>query len=168
MLDILCAMVETIYECIPLTTRVASKEGKCGRQFLPGWKDTIAPLKIDSIFWHSVWISAGRPVGAPVGEKASKLLAAAESGYAALLKEMRETLTKKCTGQSVPDCLEEKVTDESILDKFRECYEDLYNSADTSDAMTAIKERLEELINVNSLVEVTKITGRLSSRPAAG
>ena len=63
-LDILCAMVETSYECIPLTARVTRKEGKGGRQFLPGWKDTIAPLKSDSIFWHSVWISAGRPEGA--------------------------------------------------------------------------------------------------------
>ena len=28
---------------------------------LPGWVEYVKPLKDDSIFWHSVWVSAGRP-----------------------------------------------------------------------------------------------------------
>ena len=83
--------------------------------------------------------------------KAEDLLAAAESGDAALMKEMRKTLQKKSTGQAVPDCLEGKVTPDTILDKFRECYEDLYNSANTSAAMITIKEKLEQLITITSI-----------------
>ena len=183
-LDILCTIVETSYENIPLTARVTtSQESKGGRQFLPGWKESIAPLKGDSVFWHSVWISAGRPTGAlhqvmcnsrrkynfaikqakrsVAHAKASRLLVAAESGDAALMEEMRKTLSKKCNGQTVPDSLEGKVTHDSILDKFRECYAELYNSACTSNAMTDIKRRLEVLINASSVVEVAKITGQI-------
>ena len=143
----------------------------------------IAPLKKDSVFWHSVWISAGRPMGAlhqvmcnsrtkyhcavkqakrnVAHAKAMELLAAAESGDAALMEEMRKTITKKNTAQGVPDCLEGKVTHDSILDKFKDCYKDLYNSAGTSAAMVDIKKRLEQLINVSSAGEVAKITGEV-------
>ena len=91
--------------------------------------------------------------------KAEDFLAVAESGDVALMKEMRTTLKKKSTGQAVPDCLEGKVTPDTILDKFRECYEYLYNSANTSAEMITIKEKLENMITISSLGEVNKITG---------
>ena len=28
---------------------------------IPGWKEIVSPSKQDSLFWHSVWLSAGRP-----------------------------------------------------------------------------------------------------------
>ena len=57
--------------------------------------------------------------------RAGDLLAASEAGDAALFEELRKTLGKKNTGQVVPDCLEGKVTHETILEKFKECYQDL-------------------------------------------
>ena len=54
-IEILCSLVETSYTCIPLTAR--AKQGN--HQHLPGWKENFAPLKKDSLFWHSVWLSAG-------------------------------------------------------------------------------------------------------------
>ena len=56
-------------------------------------------------------------------------MVAADSGDSDLIKELMRTLDKSSNGQSVPDCLEGKVTHATILDKFRECYKDLYNSA---------------------------------------
>ena len=47
------------------------------------------------------------------------------------------------------------------MDKFKECYEKLYNSAPTSDAMIVIKENMTNLISDNihaSEVEINKIT----------
>ena len=49
-LDIMSSIIETSQTCIPLSMKS-----------LPGWKENVAPLKSDSLFWHSVWISAGRP-----------------------------------------------------------------------------------------------------------
>ena len=61
-LDILCSVIETSHECIPLSAKQGpGKKANPDSQPLPGWKENIAPLKRDSRFWHAVWISAGRP-----------------------------------------------------------------------------------------------------------
>ena len=77
--------------------------------------------------------------------KATELANAAEAGDIALMKELKKSLDRKDNSQSVPDCLEGKVTTDSILDKFRECYQNLYNSAGTEAAMVTIKEKLKYL-----------------------
>jgi hypothetical protein len=63
------SVIECFHACIPLTNRVNASGGdpsrKCPIQkALPGWKEDFAPLISDSLFWHAVWISAGRPKGA--------------------------------------------------------------------------------------------------------
>ena len=67
--------------------------------------------------------------------KSEKLLAAAEAGDTELLKELKKTTGKKSMAQTVPDSLDGKVTPDTVLDRFRECYKDLFNSANTEDAM---------------------------------
>ena len=67
----------------------------------------------------------------------------------------------KPSGQAVPESVEGKVTHESILEVFRNCYSELYNSASTVDAMTDIKNKLQGLITDNSFREVNKVTGEV-------
>ena len=116
------------------------------RENLPGCKENVAPAKKDALFWHSVWMSAGRPTSGGLYQvmrwtrnkfhyavrrakrlagsiQARKLVTAAEEGNLALMKEMRNTLGKKNQGQSVPESLDGKVTHDSILERFRDCYE---------------------------------------------
>ena len=53
------------------------------------------------------------------------------------------------------------MTHEGIVEKFRECYSELYNSADTSKEMMNIKEKVNQIIDHNrelSYSEVRKIT----------
>ena len=53
------------------------------------------------------------------------------------------------------------MTHEGSLEKFRECYSELYNSADTSKEMMNIKEKVNQIIDYNrelSYFEVRKIT----------
>ena len=76
-----------------------------------------------------------------------------------MLKELKNTLKKTCSAQLVPDILEEKVTPNEVLEKFRECYEELFNSAGTVDAMTNIKVELKQIIDADSVHEVSKVTG---------
>ena len=83
---------------------------------------------------------------------------AAEAGDVDLMKELKKTLSHKNSEQAVPECLEGKVTHDTILDRFRECYEDLYNSAGTEEAMDVIKEKLKEIISEHSNTEVGEIT----------
>ena len=181
-LDILCTVIETSYETIPLTSSKGTR--KNFHQPLPGWNELVKPVKQDSLFWHSVWLSAGRPSSGSLYQvmcytrrryhvavkkvkrlaataKAQQLLEASEAGDIALVKELKKSLGGKATKQGVPDSLEGKVTHESILEMFRDCYSDLYNSAATVEAMVNIKNKLQDLITDNSLREVEKVTGGL-------
>ena len=172
-----------------LPASVSFLKGKSSgkRENLPGWKENVAPAKKDALFWHGVWMSADRPATGELYQvmrwtrnkfhyavrkakriagtvQASKLVLAAEEGNIALMKEMRSTLGKKNQGQAIPENLDGKVTHDSILERFRECYENLYNSAGTEKAMETIKAKLNNLIQDNSipsLMEIGKVTGKL-------
>ena len=63
LLDTISCAIETSYENIPLQAHKRYvNPANSANQPLPGWNESIAPLKSDSIFWHSVWKSAGRPL----------------------------------------------------------------------------------------------------------
>ena len=55
---------------------------------------------------------------------------------------------------SLPESVEGADTPEEIADKFKEVYEALYNSADTSEAVGLIKDKLELMIDGKSLDEL--------------
>ena len=133
-------------------------DDKGRRSILPGWNEFGAPAKSDALILHSVSV------------KARGLLKAAKNGDAALMTEMKRTLMKKNLGQSVPESLEGKVTHDSILDKFKECYEKLYNSAVTEDAIDTIKTKLKKVISenkINAAREVQKVTGLVVKQACA-
>ena len=61
----------------------------------------------------------------------------------------------------MPDCLEGKVVPADILDKVREKYQELYNSATTEVEMIGIKERLKTVLRLNDVIEANKITAEV-------
>ena len=77
------------------------------------------------------------------------------------MNELKKTLNKKPVGQTVPDSLDGKVTPETVLERFRECYQELFKSAGSEDAMTGIKAKLEQMIDASSAKEVEKVTGHV-------
>ena len=89
--------------------------------------------------------------------KAQKLFEASMLGNKDLISEL-----KKHHGGKYTPVLPENVAgangEEEICSKFRSVYRDLYNSADTTDEMEVIKERVEVKTTADSSHEVTKIT----------
>ena len=181
-IDILCNMIETTYECIPLSSKPKSEDK--GHSKLPSWRESVKPFRDDSLFWHSVWVSAARPKSGSLHSvmswsrrkyhqavkkakrlseslKAKDLLEASEKGDKDLMEEIRKSMSKKCKDQTIPESLDGKVGFDNILEQFRVVYENLYNSAGSKDAMQGIKERLQENITSNSIREVEKITGQV-------
>ena len=139
--DVMCAVLESSHQCIPLTAK-SRQDGK-KKNDLPGWKENVAPAKEDALFWHSVWKSAGRPncgelyhlmcwtrnkfhyavrkaKRLSVNIKSRKLIEAAELGDVNLMFEMKRIIGRKDKGQSVPESLEGKVTHDTILERFKE------------------------------------------------
>ena len=65
-LDILCAIVESTHTKLPLAggrraIPAGRKSNKTVGGKIPGWKDEVEPLRVEALFWHSVWISARKP-----------------------------------------------------------------------------------------------------------
>ena len=80
---------------------------------------------------------------------------------------MKQILGRKDTGQTVPENLDGKVTHDTILERFKECYEELYNSAESTEALNALKEQISENVcGEESLLEVCKITGEIVKQAA--
>ena len=180
-IDILVKIIETSYQCLPLT-----RTGKPNKtQSLPGFNENVRPFKEESLFWHAVWYSDGRKRSGGLFNimkitrnryhhavrlakrearrmEAETLIMASESGNMALINEMKRHLNnKRGSGQEFPDSLHGKVTHEDILHEFKESYSALYNSADTSAQLQIIKENIQKFISENacsSLNEVNKIT----------
>ena len=65
MMDILSEIIETAYDTIPLSGR-GGRKWSPEKNFpigkvVPRWKEEVEPFRQDSMFWHSVWISADTP-----------------------------------------------------------------------------------------------------------
>ena len=109
--------------------------------------------------YHSAVKAAKR---AAANLRAESLLEASEAGNRALMKELKKTLSNKQWGQQVPDSIDGRVGHEPVLEKFKECYKALYNSAGSKEAVDEIKDKLKGAINYNSSAkEVHKSLERL-------
>ena len=179
-MDSLCAVIESSHATIPMVGgRPGSVRPDSGN--MPGWREEVEPARKDSVFWHAVWHSAGRPANGELYKimrttrasyhvairrvrraadqiKAQKLFEASVSGGSDLFKEM-----KKAQGGRHKPGLPENVGgangEEEICEKFCSVYSELYNSTGTEDKMNVIKERISAKIGDGASVEVNKISG---------
>ena len=64
-LDLMTVIIETSHQNIPMSSdkrREPDPDKNCPvNHNIPGWRETIQPLRDKSLFWHQVWVSAGRP-----------------------------------------------------------------------------------------------------------
>ena len=187
MLNILFTLIESSYKAIPVSRPIT--RAKKLRE-LPGWSQHVEPLRSDARFWHSIWLGSGRPNTGQVYNvmcwtrnkfhyavrklkrwkahtQAQNLLEASERGDVELMSLMKEIRGKKNNKQTMPDCVDGETAPNLILDKFKEVYQQLYNSAETSSAMREIKQQLKVLIGeTDSLIEVNKITSNIVKEAA--
>ena len=149
---------------------------------IPGWREQVEPLRQDSLFWHSIWVSLGCPNSGKLFElhkhvrnryhyavrkckavadstRLAKLLEASESGDAELLKEMKAVKGANRQHTKVADTVDGAVGKEAVSEKFKEVYEALYNSAESAEEMVGIKEKLSNIIGVGSMDQVSRVTG---------
>ena len=187
-LDLMSAMIESSHMTIPLSAgkkNTSNADRSCHvENSVPGWRENVEPFKQDALFWHSVWKSAGSPSTGVLRDimartrnkyhysirkvkkesddiRANKLLEAATTSDIELLKEMKKIRGSSKSGQTVPDSVDGVSGHEEIVDKFKEVYQELYNSAPTVDSMTNIKNTINNTISHDSTIEVNKITGCL-------
>ena len=90
--------------------------------------------------------------------RSQQLLDAAMNGDIKLMKEMKKVNNPKSSNSNLPETVDGAVGQDEVVDKFKEVYYDLYNSAESSEAVELIKIKLNETIGEGSLSEVNKIT----------
>ena len=96
--------------------------------------------------------------------KSQKLFEAAMWGGGDLLQELKKTRGGRHT-PDLPENVEGASGEEEICHKFRQVYSDLYNSADTTEEMVAVKVQVEENIDEGSWSEISKITDTSGVKP---
>ena len=192
MLDILTAIIESSHSAIPMSGKppVVNPDKNCPvNKAIPGWEENIKPQRDSSLFWHAVWISAARPNNGVLHDimkktrnqyhyavrkvkklaeeiRARELLTASLGGDVNLLKEMKKIRGNNKGNENLPDNVEGAEGQEEVVEKFREVYETLYNSAESSASVQLIKERLANTIGPESLLEVNKVTGEMVKKAA--
>ena len=196
-LDILTAVIETSHSCIPLSGGkhfTPDPQKSCPvSKAIPGWKEEVEPFRQESLFWHSVWQSAGRPtnglhdamkqtryryhhavrqVKKKAGEiQARHLLEASETGSMELLKEMKRIKGGKKTNLDLPENVAGASGEVNIVAKFRDFYEGIYNSSESNAAVEEIKAKIKAVLTSDqgaedSLKEVHKLSGDIVKKAA--
>ena len=100
-------------------------------------------------------------------EKARTLLDAAEAGDIALMAQMKRVLGSKKTVQELPDCLEGTVGQTEVVEKFRDLYNELYNSCSTEDEVGQLLQDLKSRIDCRAEGEVAKMTAAVVKQACA-
>ena len=192
MLDILCSVVESSHTVIPMAGGVRGQRSNPDlvSGCVPGWKEEVKPLQEEARLFYSLWQSAGKPHRGDLFsamarsrnqyhyavrrvrrsrnlQRAKKLFEASLQGDMELIKEMRNVKRGCRVGDELPDNVGGVDGEVNIVEKFREVYSALYNSATTKDEVNIIKEKLSSLIDAGSVDEVKKITGN-KVKEAAG
>ena len=195
-LDILIALIEASHNCIPLSgggkVRAADPLKACHvTAAVPGWRDHVKPFRTDSLFWHGIWTSAERPNQGALFEimkktrnayhyavrrikkkadliRSQKLLEAAESGSADLLREMKKLKGGKKMHHELPDEVAGVSGEAGIVEKFCQVYEELYNSSGSSEVLSSLKYEINENIknDETAMREVFKISGDVVKKAA--
>ena len=142
---------------------------------VPNWNEEIEPLKENAHFWHSVWISAGKPMNCQLHE----IMKRTRNRFHLLIRKKKRLLDRVKRSEMLAACL---ANDSSIFDaikKKRKCkqvipslidghekdipeylaskYENLYNSVDDEHNLTVLKNDLEHNIEQEDIKFVDKI-----------
>ena len=91
--------------------------------------------------------------------RAKNLFEQAQLGDINLLKEMKRIKGSKKQVAACPDNVDGAHGADEVSELFKTVYEELYNSAESENAMLEIKTKLQAMIDINSLAEVNKVTG---------
>ena len=144
------------------------------------WHEEIQPFKDKAIFWHAVWVSAGRPINTQlhnVMKRSRNVYHFQIRKYKKITKTLkRNTFLQACMEKrnidlfqairslrrsqpSVANTIDE--TSENIPGHFADIYSSLYNSVEDQQELLDIGHTLNTKIDAESIKEVEKITPSL-------
>ena len=162
---------------------VASGGGDSTKKIaVPGWSDYVKPFREDSLFWHSVWISAGRPLNTVlhnVMKHARKKYHCAIRYVKCQESELRKNkLLQQCLSGNINDILQHIKSSrknksvnarnidgvsgtENIASHFKNIYKNIYNQHGDTNKADEILSDINSKITRQDIVELDKISSTL-------
>ena len=150
--------------------------GKEAKVRIPDWKDDVAPFKENAHFWHSVWVSAGKPLNCHL----HKIMKMTRNRYHLILRKKKRLLEKIRRDNMLNSCLNNDNNIFKEIKKTRRCthnppptidgvsedipgylakrYEKLYNGVDDKLNLAQLESALEVMIDDRSAQYIQLIT----------
>ena len=149
---------------------------------VPGWGDFVKPFREDSLFWHSVWISAGRPQNTVL----HNIMRSTRNKYHYAIRKVRQQESEIRKNKMLQDFLDGNVTNilrdlknkrksksqpinhidgisgtENISSHFKDMYNDIFNRHRSSDRLDGMLHDLNGKIVPGDITALDSITDRL-------
>ena len=173
--------ISTAVECnIPHSNVDSSR-----RTPVPGWNDFVKPFREDALFWHSIWVSAGRPQNTVLHQ----VMRSTRNKYHYSIRTVRKQESAFRKDKMLQDYLSGKVDNilqhikksrkgksgfannidgvvggEGISNHFKNMYEDIFNRHRSSDGVNAVLRDINAKIVPTDITELDKITQVLLKR----
>ena len=173
LVEVLDSIKLSAASCLPFPSisKIQTKKSSIFR-----WNEDVQPFKDNAMFWHSMWLSAGRPINTVLHQIMKKtrnvyhyqirknrrmtecirkntILDACINDKGNIFKEIRKLRKTAPTVSSMID----GVTN-NIETHFANVYEKLYNSIDDKENLTTVLQHLNTKIDCESVTKVEQIT----------
>ena len=163
-----------VENCIP-----SSKSADINRPHITGWNDSVKEWKDLSIFWKSVWISAGRPIDTDLHrtmkhyrnqyhyairrvKNQEKLLRKNKFLLSCLNNNINDIFTEirnmRNNGNKSAKMIDGKTNSADIAGHFKSLYDDIYNTHNDKVELNQFSDENSLKINESQLKFVDKIT----------
>ena len=165
-------------ECLPNSVG-SNVKGNEKKSSVVMWKENIQPFKDRSMFWHAIWISAGKPINTQL----HKLMKRARNIYHLQIRRskkmkdilMKNSLLKACkhkNGDIFTEIRKMRMSCPTIAsaidgeshdvpNHFANIYSDLYNSVKDQGEFKDLQLAVNKQIDISSVIEVNKVTPSL-------
>ena len=173
--DLLESINSAAVKCLPSASTIT----KNTKTRFSSWKENVQPFKDTAMFWHSIWLSAGRPLNTELHiimkktrnqyhyqirknrkmndiKEKNRLLNACMNNNGDIFDEIKKLRKVHPTVSTMIDGVSYK-----IEPHFANTYRQLYNSIEDDHNLTHVAEHLSKAIDSNSHVYVDKITASL-------
>ena len=173
-LNVLEAVEDAALECLPLVGLGANGKKK---NLIPCWNEVVKPFQEESKFWHSLWLSAGKPREGQLftlmryskhhykyairrlqrGQnkvQKDKFLSAILSGGSNIFEEIKKFRgkSKKCSS-----IIDGNVGGEKIANQFANGYKQLYNIENNADSFSSLRHMLNDKISGADIIALNSI-----------
>ncbi len=175
-------LLESIVTSIEFATRTCiphsgGKKPKNKKEVIPKWNEEIQSYKDKSLFWHSVWESAGKPINTELHH----IMKRTRNVYHFQIRKWKRMLNIMKRNALLQACLGDNKTDifkvikkmrkcnmvssstidgrtEDIGDHFAGIYKSLFNSVHDETELMHIESLISKRITDESMIDVQKLT----------